>query len=282
MGMSSHFEAKKLAGADFWVDSVKGEITVEAKFRSDLAPCWFDWATATDCATYRDCATGEECHVPRVMRAQTRNRIALPSPPDHSDTINGTLARFGGEFQLRLELSGRLAIRKLRIFAEVDSENLYGTPKTTECVTPAEPVCQTEACKEETCADTCVDTDFSYVTPDSGAHTPIEETITVYYGRSANTTLTETQIEALTALSTDDIAGQYVYGAGAGYLYFCTPVFPTDITSSGFAVAMASAAQGYFGGSDPMRYTITTIDGEIYYVFRTYNICLGSINFDVT
>lgn len=282
MGMKSNFEGKKLEGADLWIDNLRGEVSIDALFRADLAPCWKDWATAEDCATYRDCAATANCFVQRTLRSQTRNRVSLPKPPDHMDTLNGTLSRYGGEFQVRLEISGKLSIRKFRLIASSVAEDLYGTDKTTTCVAAETATCQTDACKEESCNDSCGPNDYGYVTPDEDANQPIVPEVVVYYGRSAETSLSAEEIVAdLTQATVDQIAGTYSYGSGSGYLYIALPEFPTSIKEEGFDISMASVAQGYTLGSDPMRYRIVTIDGELYYVFRTYNICLGSIAFDV-
>ena len=158
MAFGSMFDGKTLEGADLWWDSMRGNIDITAKYRADQNPCWKDWATATDCATYKVCATGLECHVPANYRAQTRNRIALPKPPDEADTLNGTLARFGGEFQARLEISGKLRLLKGRLFCTSSPDSLYGTSITTTCTTAAVQACQT-GCQEQAC---CPPQDYSY------------------------------------------------------------------------------------------------------------------------
>lgn len=277
MGFSSAFESKKLEGADFWLDGMQGTIDITAKYRADQNPCWTTWAYASDCATYKDCATGDECHVPAVLRPQVRNRIALPKPPDDADTLNGTLSRFGGEFQFRFEIAGRCKFKKLRAFTYVDSEDLFGQSRTTTCVTAGDAECQT-GCKEQACCDP---QDYDYDIENPPPPTPGTSTV-VYYGRSINTTLTEAQILALTSVDNGTNAGTYHFGAGLGYIYFAFPSVPTSAQLGDFDVAFAGPSEGYPYGAAPMQYEIVSVNGSAYYVFRSFYELHGTMNIDVT
>lgn len=278
MGFKSPFEAKKLEGADFWVDGMQGDIRITSKFRADQNPCWYNWATATDCASYKDCATGEECHVPAVLRPQVRNRVALPKPPDSEDTLNGTMARFGGEFQFRFEVSGKLRFKKLRAFTLVDTEDLFGQSKTTTCETAGTGTCQTGECSSQDCCDP---DDYAYDIENPPTPPPGTSTV-VYYGRSILTELTSTEIQALSSRDTGSNVGSYHIGAGSGYMYFAFPSLPTRMMSGGFDIACAVPAQNYIFGSPPLNYAIVTVGGNAYYVFRTYYQVHGSLDIDVT
>ena len=100
---------------------------------------------------------------------------------------------------------------------------------------------------------------------------PSPPTYTIYYGRSALTTLTNTQVEALTSLTAMTYAGGYLFGAVVPSTY-CYIAYPASLgtpsrifdPSTGFDVAMDATYQ-------------VTINSIIYSVFRTYNLLGGAI-----
>lgn len=102
----------------------------------------------------------------------------------------------------------------------------------------------------------------------------------IYYGESALSSLTETDVEALRASSlVSTINGTYNMLAG-GYKYWA---YPTTMglkttwkdTSTGFDVAM---------NSTPQTVSLTNSFGvtQNYYVYRTYNILGGTINVQIS
>ena len=103
---------------------------------------------------------------------------------------------------------------------------------------------------------------------DSGSGSVIPPAVTptflVYYGRSANTTLTNTQVEALTSVTSVTYAGSYLFEAviPSSYCYVAYPASqgtPSRIydASTGFDVAVEAVFQ-------------VTINSIIYNVYRTY------------
>lgn len=284
---SAAMEQKRLDGADLWVDSMFGEVTCSAMYRPDNQPLWNEWCSWSDCADSEDCADGINCHVPTQLNPQVRVRVALTTPPDSPDTLNGTFYRSGFEFQARITFTGKLVLRKMRLFASENSEEFYGQSKVTACVSAEATDCQTGECRS---LQGCSTPDYDFEISDPDAHHPIEVENLIYWGRRDAPTLTPEEIELLTQVDSDTIVGAYDYPVGGGYLYLALPDSPSSITGrapadaagSGFDVAFAGASEGYFSGTAPMTYTTATVNGNLYYVFRTYNKCLGSITFDVT
>lgn len=97
----------------------------------------------------------------------------------------------------------------------------------------------------------------------------------IYYGRSANTSLTEAQILALTSTAQTNFAGIFSYGAGIGmYTYLCYPVvlgIPTSFKdpNTGFDYIMLTPPA-----------TVSVL-GELYYTWRSFNILGGAIDLQV-
>ncbi|MDG1950783.1 MAG: hypothetical protein P8J32_08290 [bacterium] len=114
----------------------------------------------------------------------------------------------------------------------------------------------------------------------------------MFYGTSTNTTLNESQIEALAndPLSSV-IAGTYSLAAG-GYKYFCVPDSFSNIITivddlTGLSVAMADSSDGYSSVANGFNYqtvSVTNGNGQTtnYRVYRTKNILGASIDITIT
>jgi len=113
----------------------------------------------------------------------------------------------------------------------------------------------------------------------------------MYYGTSTNTTLNESQIEALANNTlVTSIAGTYALASG-GYKYFCVPdsfdainTITDDLT--GFNIAMADSSDGYTSSEGGFNYqivSVTNVNGQTtdYRVYRTKNILGSSINITI-
>jgi hypothetical protein len=113
----------------------------------------------------------------------------------------------------------------------------------------------------------------------------------LYYGTSANTTLTEPQIEALVNSFLDnDFAGSFSF-AGGNYKYFCYPDSYGSIntikdSATLLNIAMASTVDdAFFSNSANGIYyglvSVTNTNGVStnYRVYRSKNILGGSITF---
>ena len=120
----------------------------------------------------------------------------------------------------------------------------------------------------------------SYYRPDSSVASrsyTITSGTRVYYGRSANSTLTGTQVEALGFTThTSGINGSYTFASGSGYYYFAwvsafdSPASLTGFTISGVPLSMADSSVG-FSGSNDNGWTYQTVSngGNTYNVFRS-------------
>ena len=120
----------------------------------------------------------------------------------------------------------------------------------------------------------------SYYRPDSSVASR-SYTITggtrVYYGRSSNTTLTGTQVEALGYTThTSGINGNYTFASGSGYYYFAwvqsfdSPTALTGFTISGVPVSMADSSVSYSGSLDNgWTYQTASNGGNTYKVYRS-------------
>ncbi len=101
----------------------------------------------------------------------------------------------------------------------------------------------------------------------------------VFYGESADTSLTEAQIEALRANLLTSSANRTYSFLGGDYKYMCWPTSfsqPTQFkdANTGFAVAMES----------PVTVSVTNPFGvtQDYYVYRTTNTLAGAIDIEVS
>lgn len=124
-----------------------------------------------------------------------------------------------------------------------------------------------EYLKAQCGCDDCGDSGSGSVVPP-----PVTPTFLVYYGRSANTTLTNIQVEALTSVSSVTYAGSYLFSAvtPSSYCYVSYPASqgtPSRIydASTGFDVAVDTVFQ-------------VTINSVIYNVYRTYYELGGEIS----
>ena len=114
----------------------------------------------------------------------------------------------------------------------------------------------------------------------------------MYYGTSTNTTLNETQIEALAGSAlTTAIADTWTLASG-GYKYFCVPDSFDNINTitddqTGFNVAMADSSDGYTNTANGFSYqtvSVTNANGQTtnYRVYRTKNILGAAIDITIT
>lgn len=120
----------------------------------------------------------------------------------------------------------------------------------------------------------------SYYRPDSAVASrsyTITSGTRVYYGRSSNTSLTGTQVEALGYTThTSGISGSYTFALGSGYYYFAwvssfdSPSALTGFTISGVPVSMADSSVSYSGSSDNgWTYQSASNGGNTYKVYRS-------------
>jgi hypothetical protein len=103
----------------------------------------------------------------------------------------------------------------------------------------------------------------------------------VYYGTSANTSLTEAQIEALASSGLQSgRTGNYTFGAG-DYKWICYPTsFGTTNTSTGFKDTSTNLAVPF---ESPLTVSVTNAYGQTtnYYAYRSTNIMGSTITIQV-
>jgi hypothetical protein len=80
--------------------------------------------------------------------------MSLPQPHDTPDPQTGQLTRFGYEFQIRYEITGRLRMKRFVVVAQSVQENQYGNITKAVCSTPPTGDCQT-GCLEIQCTGYC-------------------------------------------------------------------------------------------------------------------------------
>lgn len=99
---------------------------------------------------------------------------------------------------------------------------------------------------------------------------------TIYYGSSANATLTEGQAKSdLFNTIRSSVVGNYACPASA-YKYLAVPASmdaPSGIRdfSSGMAVMLAGSGDGYGNATNNLQHASLTIDGVVYRVYRSAN-----------
>jgi hypothetical protein len=107
-------QLKRLEAAELFVDHVRGNVSMEMQFRPDQYPCWTSWHDWEFCEKYRNCAAGCE---PDSYRPGYRPRMMIGQPPDSCDAGGTKSLRAGYEFQPRLAITGKCALRGLILHA---------------------------------------------------------------------------------------------------------------------------------------------------------------------
>jgi hypothetical protein len=107
---------KAIAGAEVWIDELRGAADFDLKYRPDQWPCWLDWHTWSEFAQIKDCdGFAESCGVPREFSAQYRPRMNLPQPVWVANPLSHELMSHAYEWQLRLAWTGQTRLRMLRL-----------------------------------------------------------------------------------------------------------------------------------------------------------------------
>jgi len=127
---------KSLATGDIWASELAGTVTFDVDFRPDGYPCWIDWHSWSECATREDCPSldAQGCDTPVQYELQYRPRMGLPEPSSACSTTVGVPYRNGYTFQVRLNLTGKCALDRLRFTALDVPERSVGEcrPSCTE------------------------------------------------------------------------------------------------------------------------------------------------------
>lgn len=117
---------KILQDLELWIDSVRGDVIFDIKYRPDQWPCWFDWITFKVEAKDKECNESPldptQCQTPVSFEDQYRPRLWIGQPPNQTTPILETLARFGYQFQLRIQWTGNCRLRQGIIYADLKEE----------------------------------------------------------------------------------------------------------------------------------------------------------------
>ncbi len=125
---SDGMQLKRLEMGELFVDDIGGEVDFTVKFRPDQAPDWYTWHTWDEDVSLPSCGNCASGTNLSLVCASTnyRARMRLPTPPDTCETGQSKLARFGYEFQSRIEWIGSARIKKFRMQALEQQEEAFG------------------------------------------------------------------------------------------------------------------------------------------------------------
>jgi len=118
------FELKKIKRAEVWIDDVVGEVDLDLSYRPDQYPCWYEWGDRkTICAQARQCDPASfECETIQNFKEGYKTRLRWAAPPEQDETFDNKPADLGYEFQLRLQWSGHVRIKKALAWAQTVEE----------------------------------------------------------------------------------------------------------------------------------------------------------------
>ncbi len=116
---------KELATADLWVDSIIGNVSFTAYFRTDRNPVWKLWNTWSVCGLDRKC-NDFSCTLPAPLAKQYRARMRLPNPTSDCDSQGIKPDTQGYDFQVRLDIVGQCQINLFKIHCYQKEEDVNG------------------------------------------------------------------------------------------------------------------------------------------------------------
>lgn len=137
------FQWKRLDYLEWFVDQLSGSVDFDIRFRPDQYPSWVEWVAMTQCNTVTKCDEG--CNV--TLNYQPGYRPYLTTPTAPATCLNERPANLGYEFQVRLQWTGQVRIKQMRVHADLTPGEVFTQP----C---AEFPCQT--------VDVCAPGVFSY------------------------------------------------------------------------------------------------------------------------
>lgn len=116
LDFTSRFQRKRLETADVWIDGMKETVDFNVKYRPDEYPLWFDWHSWNECADTGNCDVG--CSPPLMKQPQYRTRMRLPRPAVVCEQGTEKTANVGYKFQARVEFTGCMRLKAMRVHAE--------------------------------------------------------------------------------------------------------------------------------------------------------------------
>lgn len=107
---------------------------------------------------------------------------------------------------------------------------------------------------------------------------------TAYYGRNTNTTVTSSDVLAMTAVTQSGPGGIYSISAGSGYIYFAFPTgetAPVTIKVGAFDFVLETASP-YTSTTNSLNWAPVTVGGIPCRIYRSYNTLAGSLNVTIS
>lgn len=126
-------DLKRLSSGRLWIDKLLGQADFCVKYRPDQYPLWQDWGPCwTKRATKDWCPDADSC-LPEIPLAQFRTEMRLPMPTNACEETSGKKLDQGYEFEARVEVTGSCRLRRMRVKADVVSEDLdAGCPQNDD------------------------------------------------------------------------------------------------------------------------------------------------------
>lgn len=116
LDFQNRFQRKRLETGDIWLDGIKDTVDLTMKYRPDEYPLWIDWHAWNECADVGNCTTG--CTPPLFKLPQYRTRMRLPRPEVDCEQALRKPTREGYKFQARVEFTGCMRMKSMRLHAE--------------------------------------------------------------------------------------------------------------------------------------------------------------------
>jgi hypothetical protein len=131
MNAKAPFVPKRLESADMSLDHIVGNVMMTVRFRPDLYPSWVMWHNWGECAEYQLCDDDVCATTLPDFQEENVARRGIGQPADCQDCQKCIVVRDGYEFQVRVEWTGHLRIKRFRIGMTVLPETTFG--KIQEC-----------------------------------------------------------------------------------------------------------------------------------------------------
>jgi hypothetical protein len=115
-------ELKRIESCEIWYDTLAGSVCFKLYYKADQYPNWFLWKSWTENAPYGQPVPA----LGQMPPVQYRCRRTIGPPDSLDNTFDGRPARFGFDFQLKLEVTGPARIKRIRVKAQREIEPEYG------------------------------------------------------------------------------------------------------------------------------------------------------------
>jgi hypothetical protein len=131
MDFQRPFDLKQLEYGEIWVDDLRGKATIKAHFRPDEYPLWVDWhGDGWDEEANNEFGSLDSTSPPEVPRAQSRNKMRLPTPDYAESQSEDRVLKHFFRLQPRLEFTGDCRLTQFRVVARHVQEHARGEYRT--------------------------------------------------------------------------------------------------------------------------------------------------------